>query len=102
MKVSEITVPYVAEFLKLEEDEYEPTQMQMILDAAVEYVADYTHIPKYEEGIEGKTLDDYAKFPIAVLVLCQDMHDNRSFTVGKSYTNQTVSSILNMHSANYV
>ncbi len=102
MKVSEITIEDVAEHLRLEDDEYSSVQLTAILEAAKEYVADYTGIPQHTDGSIGTTLDDYAKFPIAVFVLCQDMYDNRSFYVERNNVNKVVQSILDMHRVNLV
>lgn len=101
MKVSEMTIEDVAEYLHLDE-EYSTVQMIAILEAAKEYVADYTGIPQYTAESTCKTLDDYAKFPLAVLVLCQDMYDNRSYYVERNNVNKVVESILNMHRTNYL
>ena len=102
MKVSEITIEDVAEYIRLEDDEYSSVQLTAILEAAKEYVADYTGIPQYNAEQEGQTLDDYAKFSIAVLTLCQDMYDNRSYYVERNNVNKVVESILDMHRINYI
>lgn len=102
MKVSKMSITDVAKYMKLEDDEYDSDMMEVILIAAKEYVSDYTGIPQYTEGIEGNTLDDYEKFPLAVMVLCQDMYDNRSYYVERSNVNKVVESILNMHRRNYL
>ena len=102
MKVSKMTITDVAKYMNLEEDEYDTGMMEVILLAAKEYVADYTGIPQHIEGVEGNTLDDYEKFPLAVMVLCQDMYDNRSYYVERANVNKVVESILNMHRRNYL
>lgn len=102
MKVSEMTIGDVAKYLNLEEDEYSSVQMSAILLAAKEFVSDYTGIPQKTEDAEGKTLDDYEKFTLAVMVLCQDMYDNRSYYVERSNVNKVVESILNMHRINFL
>lgn len=102
MKVSEMTVKDIAKYMNLEEDEYDADLMEIILTAAKEYVSDYTAIPQYSDIAVGKTLDDYEKFPLAVMVLCQDMYDNRSYYVERNNVNRVVASILNMHRRNYL
>lgn len=102
MKVSEITVSDVAEFMNLEEGEYSRDKISYLLEAAKEYVSDYTGIPQKTEETEEKTLDDYQKFPFAVMVVCQDMYDNPAFYVEKSNVNKVVDSILHMHRRNLV
>lgn len=99
MKISEITVNDVVNFLKLEE--YCERDIETVMEAAKAYISSYTGIPA--EQTEGKTcLDDYKEFYIVLLVLCQDMYDNRSFTVEKTNVNRVVQSILDLHSRNYL
>lgn len=94
MKVSEITTEHVAEYIRIDE-ENESEKLQPILTAAKSYISRYTGIPLVE-------LDTYEEFYTAVMVLCQDMYDNRSYYVERNYVNKTVSSILDMHRRNLV
>lgn len=91
MKVSEVTPADLAEFLRL--DEYQEDEMQRILDSAKGYIRDYT-------GLTDEEIDTHADFLTALLVLCQDMYDNRAMYVEKSNVNWVVESILNMHRVN--
>ena len=91
MKVSEVTPADLAEFLRL--DEYQEDEMQRILDSAKGYIRDYT-------GLTDEEIDTHADFLTALLVLCQDMYDNRAMYVEKSNANRVVESILNMHRVN--
>lgn len=103
MKVSELTIEDVARFLRLDFDDLtreEKQDLQIMLEASIEYISDYTGIPKVSKT--EKCLDDYKKFVLCVNVLCQDMYDNRSYYVDKNNVNKVVESILNMHSINLV
>lgn len=91
MKVSEVTPADLAEFLRL--DECQEDEMQRILDSAKGYIRDYT-------GLTDEEIDTHADFLTALLVLCQDMYDNRAMYVEKSNVNRVVESILNMHRVN--
>lgn len=91
MKVSEVQPVDLAEFLRL--DECQEDEMQRILDSAKDYIRDYT-------GLTDEEIDTHADFPTALLVLCQDMYDNRAMYVEKSNANRVVESILNMHRVN--
>lgn len=91
MKVSEVTPADLAEFLRL--DECQEDEMQRILDSAKGYIRDYT-------GLTDEEIDTHADFPTALLVLCQDMYDNRAMYVEKTNVNRVVESILNMHRVN--
>lgn len=91
MKVSEVQPVDLAEFMRL--DDYREDEMQRILDSAKGYIRSYT-------GLTDEEIDTHADFLTALLVLCQDMNDNRSMYVDKSNVNRVVESILNMHRVN--
>ena len=74
-------------------DDYREDEMQRILDSAKGYIRSYT-------GLTDEEIDTHADLLIALLVLCQDMYDNRSMYVDKSNVNRVVESILNMHRVN--
>lgn len=63
----------------------------------------FTDTPDSEDVIDvtyNYGLDGFEDFWLAVMVLCQDMYDNRSYYVDKSNLNKVVSSILDMHRTN--
>lgn len=92
MKVSEVTNAQIAEYLRLDPDEI-PAEINPIRKAAVEYMKSYT-------GMDDTELDEHEEFYIALLVLCQDMYDNRTMAVANGNANKTVSTILDMHRKN--
>lgn len=100
MKVSEITINDVVEYLRLEDGEYTDANIQTLLDTAKVFIEGYTGIPLTTTDETVKTLDDYEDFYIVVMVLCQDMYDNRSYYVDKNNLNKVVDTILGMHSVN--
>ena len=91
MKVSEIEVKHVAQYIKL--DEYDEDELQAILDAAKAFIQSYTGLSKDE-------VDQHEDFYIVVMILCQDMYDNRCMYVDKSNLNKVVDTILGMHCVN--
>ena len=101
MKVSEITAKDVANYLRLSEiSEEENKNIELFLDVAKNYIENYTGIPQKSENEEAETLDTYSDFIIVVYVLCQDMYDNRVMYVDGKNINNTVKTILDMHSRN--
>lgn len=88
MKMSEITVADVAEYLRL--DEYTESFIQTLLDTAKSFVLDYTSLTAEEA-------DTKDNLWIAIMVLCQDMNDNRSMYVDKNNVNKVVDAVLGMH-----
>lgn len=94
MKVSEITAEQVLEYIRVDEpDEIDMKNAGMELSAAKSFIRAYT-------GLDDGQIDEHEDFWIAVMVLCQDMHDNRSYYVDKSNVNKVVDAILGMHCNN--
>lgn len=101
MKVSEITVNDIANYMRLSEiSEEDKKNIELFLKIAKNYVENYTGIPEKSENIEAETLDSYSDFVIVVYVLCQDMYDNRVMYVDSKNINKTVQTILDMHTRN--
>ena len=98
MKVSDITVVHISEYLRL--DNSTDTLLPPILEASKQYISNYTGIPITSTVSGDKTLDDYEDFYIVVMILCQDMHDNRTMYVEKNNLNRVVETILGMHCTN--
>ena len=93
-KVSDITAESVAEYLRLDEvTDSEINTLAMLISIATSYIKSYT-------GLDDAGVDKYPEFVIVVLILCQDMWDNRTMYVGSKHMNNTVQSILAMHSVN--
>lgn len=97
-KVSEITILNVANYMRIDEFEYESGDIETYLNIAKNYISSYTGIPITSE--DGESLDDFPDFVIVVYILCQDMYDNRAMYVDKSNINKTVQTILDMHTRN--
>lgn len=93
-KVSEVTAADLAEYLRVGEvTESEEGFMSTIIGAAKSYMTKYT-------GLTAEQLDESSDIVIALLVLCQDMYDNRALYVDSANVNLAVQSILDMHSVN--
>ena len=93
-KVSNVTSADLAEFLRV--GEVTPSEdgfLKTILGAATAYMCKYT-------GLTTAQLDGSQDLVPALLVLCQDMYDNRAMYVDSANVNQMVQSILDMHSVN--
>lgn len=91
-KVSEITTTDIADFIHLDEvGDTEEKQLSTFLTVAKNYISNYT-------GLDD--LDEYADLVFVVLILCQDMWDNRTMYVDSANINKTVQTILDMHTRN--
>lgn len=97
MKVSELTVVDIADYLRImpgDLDETEKKTMAGFLEAAKSYVMSYT-------GLTEAEVDTYPDIVPAVCCLAGDFYTNRDMTPAvKGNSNRTVESILNMHSVN--
>lgn len=92
--VSDITAESVAEYLRLDEvSEEEKNTLTTLISVAISFIKSYT-------GLDDISVDKYPEFVIVVLILCQDMWDNRTMYVDSKDINNTVQSILAMHSVN--
>ena len=89
-KVSEITTADIAEYIRLGEvSNDEEKQLQTFLTVAKDYVTNYTSLVD---------LDEYADLVVVILILCQDMYDNRAMYIDKEIIpNKVVQTILDMH-----
>lgn len=94
MKVSDITVNDIVDYCRIEEPSEDDLRfISQAMEAAKSYIRSYT-------GLDNDRIDLHEDFIIVVYILVQDMYDNRSlYTEGKALNN-TVETILGMHSVN--
>lgn len=90
-----MTVNDIVEYCRIAEpSEADNTFISQAMEAAKAYIRSYT-------GLDNDRIDDHEDFVIVVYVLVQDMYDNRSlYTDQKVSLNNTVKTILGMHSVN--
>lgn len=93
-KVSDITANDVADYIRLVDFTDEDTNtLNNLIGIAKTFIINYT-------GHTLEDLDNYQDFIIVVLILCQDMWDNRTLYVDKGTLSYPVETILGMHSVN--
>lgn len=93
-KVSDITPQDLAEYIRLPDPTSDDINtLSTLLTVAKVYVGEYT-------GRTIQELDDYKDVIIVILVLVQDMWDNRTLYVDSDKANMVVDSILGLHSVN--
>lgn len=94
MKVSEVTVPDLMEYAhEYDEDPEVIKTFTNILVACKSYVKNYT-------GLTLEQMETKEDLTIALMVLANEMYDNRVFTVQDNKVNVVIKSILDMHSIN--
>ena len=95
MKVSELTIEIVSNYIRVDVTANNKPILDMVLSAAISYCMTYMGI------VDKTTLDDYEDMPIAVLSLCGEFYDNRTFTaVENTVVNPTAQAILDKYSMN--
>lgn len=93
-KVSDITTNDLVEYIRIDEvTSDDENLLNSLLNVAKNFIISYT-------GRQAEELDNYQDFVIVVLVLVQDMWDNRTLYVDKTNLNKVVESILGLHSVN--
>ena len=94
MKVSDITVNDIVNYCRITETtETDLAFIQQTIAIAKAYIRSYT-------GLDDEGIDKHEDFIIVVYVLCQDMWDNRTLYVDNQNLNNTVETILGVHSVN--
>jgi hypothetical protein len=94
VKVSDITVNDIVNYCRITETtETDLAFIQQTIAIATAYIRSYT-------GLDNEGIDRHEDFIIVVYILCQDMWDNRTLYVDSKDLNNTVETILGMHSVN--
>ena len=97
MKLSEIDVPFVKEYLRQDGDE-DDKLIGAILEGAKDYIVNYT-------GQSLEQLEDGEDLTIAVLVLCAEFYDNRTINVNDRLNlrvNMMLESLIGRYSINFM
>lgn len=93
-KVSDIAYTDVADYLRLgDATADEQNTLKNLLDVAKAFIRSYT-------GLTDAQIDEHADFVIVVLILCQDMYDDRTLYVDTTNLNHVVETILGFHRVN--
>lgn len=93
-KISDITAQDLADYIRLTDpDSNDLNTLNTLLTVAKVYVGEYT-------GRTIEDLDNYKDVIIVILILVQDMFDNRTLYVDTDKPNKVVESILGLHSIN--
>ena len=95
MKLSEIDVPFVKEYLRQDGDE-DDKLIGAILEGAKDYIVKYT-------GQSLEQLEESEDLTIAVLVLVAELYDNRTISVNKRVNlriNSMLESLIGRYSVN--
>jgi uncharacterized phage protein (predicted DNA packaging) len=92
MLISEVGIQDLKDYANVYHNE-DDQLFSSILPACKSYIKGYT-------GLDETKLDTHEDLSIALMVLANELYDNRSFTVENNKVNMVVKSILDMHSVN--
>lgn len=92
MKISEVTIYDLKEYANVDHD-YDNNIFRNILLSSKSYIKSYT-------GLNEEQIDSKEELTIALMILCNEMYENRIYTVENDKVNKIVNSILDMHSIN--
>lgn len=92
MKISEVTLEMVKNYLRVDGDE-DDLLLNAIMDASKKYISSY---------IGSADLDQYDDLTIAFMCLVADMYDVREWKTNVANNNNTVTTILGFHCGNFL
>jgi uncharacterized phage protein (predicted DNA packaging) len=92
MKISEVTITDLKEYANVDHA-LDDNLFQSILVATKAYIKGYT-------GLSVEQMDAKEDLTIALMILANEMYDNRAYTVENDKANKVVNTILDMHSIN--
>ena len=92
MKISEVTINDLKEYANVDHD-YDDKIFENILLGAKSYIKSYT-------GLNDEQIDNKEDLTIALMVLCNEMYDNRVFSVENNKANTVITNILDMYAVN--
>lgn len=93
MKISEVTVDIVKNYLNISHDE-DDRLIESIIRGTKAYIKSYT-------GLSTEQMDLYDDLTIVLYVISAESYDNRTMTVDRlSKVNPLIENMLNLHSIN--
>lgn len=92
MKITDVTIENLKNYAHVYHDE-DNILFEAILTACRKYIESYT-------GLTPEILDTHEDITIALLVLSNELYDNRVYTIEGTNVNRVVKSILDIHSIN--
>lgn len=94
MKVSEVTILNLKDYCRVEGTE-EDAIFTIILAACKQYILSQT-------GLTELQIDEKEDLTIALMVLADEMYENRNYTVKDNKVNLVVDSIINQYRVNFL
>lgn len=94
MKVSELTLPVIKQYLRIDGND-DDALLTMFKDSAVTYCCSYM-------GCTQQDLEKYPDVSVVVLSLISDSYEVRQFTTSTVTTNPIMQGVLDLHCSNFI
>ena len=94
MKVSELTLPTIKQYLRIDGND-DDVMLNMMLDFAIQYCTSYM-------GCTKEDLEKYDDVTIVILALISDSYEVRQFTTSTITLNPTLQGVLDLHCGNFL
>ena len=94
MKVSELTLPVIKQYLRIDGND-DDVLLNMFKDSAIMYCTSYM-------GCTEKDLEKYPDVSVVVLSLISDSYEVRQFTTSTVTTNPIMQGVLDLHCSNFI
>jgi hypothetical protein len=103
MKISEVTIQHLKDYARVSHGD-DDTLFTAILVACKKFISNYTGLPLADDpettDVIENNCDAHEDLTIVLMILSNEMYDNRAFTVQENKVNTVIKSILDMHSVN--
>lgn len=94
MKVSELTLPTIKQYLRVDGND-DDILLNALLASAIQYSTSYM-------GCTKKDLDKYEDVTIVILSLISDSYEVRQFTTSTVTLNPVMQGVLDLHCSNFL
>lgn len=94
MKVSELTLPVIKQYLRIDGND-DDVLLNMFKDSAITYCTSYM-------GCSKQDLEKYPDVSVVVLSLISDSYEIRQFTTSTITLNPVMQGVLDLHCGNFL
>lgn len=94
MKLSELTLPTIKQYLRIDGNN-DDVMINMLLNFAIQYCTSYMGCTKAD-------LEKYEDVTIVILALISDGYEVRQFTTSTVTLNPTLQGVLDLHCSNFL
>lgn len=99
MKISDVQVSDVKQYANIFYND-DDNMVSVIITAAKLFISSYTGLPLTSTDPTIDSCDNHEDLTIALFVLCNEMYDNRDFTVDATKVNFVIKGIMDIHAVN--